>query len=74
MPGGRPPSARPPAVALRLRPHAVDVVRFYRDTHSRRARVKVSLLDLPPRPDQLIELVPEHLRERVRTARRPAEE
>jgi NAD+ kinase len=57
------------AVTLRLRPAAVNVVRFDSDTHNRRARVKLSLLDLPLRPDQLIELVPEHLRERVRTAR-----
>ncbi|MEU8820983.1 NAD(+)/NADH kinase [Actinoplanes sp. NPDC048796] len=52
-------------LTVQLRPNAVNVVRFDRAAHERRTRVKLSLLDLPLRPDQLIELVPEHLRERV---------
>jgi len=49
--------------ALRLRSNAANVVRFDRDAHEQRSRIKLSLLDLPLRPDQLIELVPQHLRE-----------
>lgn len=60
-PGGR--------VTLRLRPNVVNVVRFDPDTLGRRNRVKLSLLDLPLRPDQLLELVPDHLRERARRLR-----
>nr|WP_296076198.1 NAD(+)/NADH kinase [uncultured Actinoplanes sp.] len=56
-------------ITLRMRPNAVNVVRFDREAHERRARVKLSLLDLPLRPDQLIELVPERLREQVAKAR-----
>ncbi|MEV4349760.1 NAD(+)/NADH kinase [Actinoplanes sp. NPDC049596] len=52
-------------LTVELRPHAVNVVRFDRAAHERRTRIKLSLLDLPLRPDQLIELVPEHLRDRV---------
>jgi NAD+ kinase len=51
---------------LRMRPNAANVVRLDRQAHGQRARVKLSLLDLPLRPDQLIELVPERLRERMR--------
>lgn len=54
---------------LRMRPHAVNVVRFDKDIHGTRSRVKLSLLDLPLRPDQLVELVPEHLRDRARLPR-----
>jgi NAD+ kinase len=53
-------------MTLRMRPNAVNVVRFDRETHGQRTRVKLSLLDLPLRPDQLIELVPERLRERMK--------
>ncbi|MBU2666131.1 NAD(+)/NADH kinase [Actinoplanes bogorensis] len=56
-------------MVLRMRPHAVNVVRFDSDTHGTRTRIKLSLLDLPLRPDQLIELVPEHLRDRGRLPR-----
>ncbi|MFF5083020.1 NAD(+)/NADH kinase [Actinoplanes sp. NPDC000266] len=52
-------------LTVQLRPNAANVVRFDRASHERRTRIKLSLLDLPLRPDQLIELVPEHLRERV---------
>ncbi|MDQ7905079.1 NAD(+)/NADH kinase [Phytohabitans sp. ZYX-F-186] len=53
------------ALHLRLRPEAVHIVRFDPDRHQRRNRVKLSLLDLPLRPDQLLELVPPQLRERA---------
>ncbi len=53
-------------MVLRMRPGAANVVRFDRKIHGARTRVKLSLLDLPLRPDQLIELVPEHLRDRAR--------
>jgi NAD+ kinase len=53
-------------MVLRMRPNAVNVVRFDQDRHGTRARIKLSLLDLPLRPDQLIELIPEELRERGR--------
>ncbi|MCX4471245.1 NAD(+)/NADH kinase [Micromonospora sp. NBC_01655] len=57
-------------VTLRLRPDVVNVVRFDPAALGQRNRVKLSLLDLPLRPDQLLELVPEHLRERARQLRR----
>jgi NAD+ kinase len=53
---------------LRLRSSAANVVRFDRDAHEQRSRIKLSLLDLPLRPDQLIELVPKHLREAAASA------
>ncbi|BCB75781.1 hypothetical protein Pflav_021910 [Phytohabitans flavus] len=58
------------ALRLRLRPEAVHIVRFDADIHLQRNRVKLSLLDLPLRPDQLIELVPPQLRERAEQLRR----
>ena len=57
---------RPPAtVTLRLCPDPVNVVRLDIEAYARRRSVKLSLLDLPLRPDQLIELFPPHLRDRV---------
>lgn len=53
-------------MVLRMHANAVNVVRFDLNRHGTRARVKLSLLDLPLRPDQLIELVPEELRDRGR--------
>ena len=53
-------------MVVRMRPNATNVVRFDQDTHGARSRVKLSLLDLPLRPDQLVELVPEELRDRAR--------
>jgi NAD+ kinase len=53
-------------MVLRMRPNAANVVRFDQSTHGARARVKLSVLDLPLRPDQLVELVPEELRDRAR--------
>jgi NAD+ kinase len=46
----------------RLRPDAGQVVRLSAGVHTRRSRVKLSLLDLPLRRDQLLELIPESLR------------
>jgi NAD+ kinase len=53
-------------MVVRMRPNATNVVRFDQDAHGARSRVKLSLLDLPLRPDQLVELVPEELRDRAR--------
>jgi NAD+ kinase len=59
------------SVTLRLRPDAVDVIRLDAGTHAQRSRVKLSLLDLPLRPDQLLELVPAPMREQAGRLRRP---
>lgn len=53
-------------LTLALHPSPVNLVRFDAAAHARRSRVKLSLLDLPLRPDQLLELVPEDVRERAR--------
>lgn len=45
-----------------MRPEAGQVVRLSGGEHASRSRVKLSLLDLPLRPDQLLELVPPELR------------
>jgi NAD+ kinase len=56
----------PPAtLTLRLCPDPVNVMRLDIQAYARRASVKLSLLDLPLRPDQLIELFPPQLRERA---------
>jgi NAD+ kinase len=55
-------------VSMRLRPDAAQVVRLAAGLHASRSRVKLSLLDLPLRRDQLLELVPEELRQRVASA------
>jgi NAD+ kinase len=57
------------ALTLRFRPDAVNVVRLDADTHAWRSRVKLSLLDLPLKPDQLLELVPARMRDQLRAAR-----
>ncbi|MEC3981643.1 NAD(+)/NADH kinase [Amycolatopsis sp. H20-H5] len=49
-------------LTARLRENAAQVVRLSADHHASISRVKLSLLDLPLRQDQLLELVPEHLR------------
>jgi NAD+ kinase len=56
-------------LTARLHRDAVNIVRFDAGDHARRNRVKLSLLDLPLRPDQLLELVPPHLRERAERLR-----
>jgi NAD+ kinase len=45
-------------------PDAAHIVRFDPARHARRNRVQLSLLDLPLRPDQLLDLVPADIRER----------
>lgn len=52
-------------VTTRVLPDAAQVVRLDAERHARRNRVKLSLLDLPLRPDQLLELVPAELRPRL---------
>ena len=52
-------------IDVRLRKDASSVVRLDAARHGRTGRVKLSLLDLPVRPDQLIELIPQDLRQRL---------
>jgi NAD+ kinase len=52
-------------LAIRLRADAVSLIRLDAGAYAQRSRVKLSLLDLPLRRDQLIELVPPALRERA---------
>ncbi len=59
-------------LTVRLRPDAASVVRLDADTHLARSRVKLSLLDLPVKPDQLLELIPGRMREELRSAREAA--
>lgn len=49
-------------LSLRLDEDAAQVVRLAAGTHANRSRIKLSLLDLPLRRDQLLELIPEELR------------
>src|SRR5215467_5638113 len=48
-----------------VRPEAAQVVRLSAGDYAKRSRVKLSLLDLPLRPDQLLELIPPELRRNV---------
>ena len=52
-------------ITARLRVDAAQVVRLSAGAHASRSRVKLSLLDLPLRRDQLLELIPENLRQRA---------
>jgi NAD+ kinase len=52
-------------ISAGLRVDAAQVVRLSADTHASRSRVKLSLLDLPLRRDQLLELIPENLRQQA---------
>jgi NAD+ kinase len=52
-------------VEITVAPNAGRVVRFDPDLHARRSRVKLSLLDLPLLPEQLRELLPGDVRERL---------
>jgi NAD+ kinase len=61
-------------LTVRLRPDAASVVRLDADTHLARSRVKLSLLDLPVKPDQLLELIPAGMRDELRSAREAAGE
>lgn len=52
-------------VHVTAEPHAGRVVRLDPDLHARRSRVKLSLLDLPLLPEQLRELLPADVRDRL---------
>jgi NAD+ kinase len=64
---GNPLCAAGPGDALdvSVQPDAGLVVRLDPEVHRQRSRVKLSLLDLPLLPDQLRELLPEDLRDRL---------
>jgi NAD+ kinase len=47
---------------------AAQVVRLAASEHAQRSRVTLSLLDLPLRPDQLLELIPPELRRNAEAA------
>jgi NAD+ kinase len=49
-------------IEVRLREEAATVIRLDAQRHASKGRVKLSLLDLPLRRDQLVQLVPEELR------------
>ncbi|MFI5890066.1 NAD(+)/NADH kinase [Actinoplanes sp. NPDC051513] len=49
-------------VTAALRANAAQVVRLSASEHASRSRIKLSLLDLPVRRDQLVELIPPELR------------
>lgn len=51
-------------VTVRLVRDAANVVRLDPSRHSRKGRMKLSLLDLPLRRDQLLDLVPPDIRAR----------
>jgi NAD+ kinase len=53
------------AVTARLRPEAAHVVRLDPRRHAQRSRVKLSLLDLPLRPEQMRDLLPTDMREEM---------
>jgi NAD+ kinase len=61
---------RDQVLGLTLRRNAAPVVRLSAGEHANRGRVKLSLLDLPLRRDQLLELIPAELREAEVSARR----
>ncbi|MFG1605358.1 NAD(+)/NADH kinase [Actinoplanes sp. NPDC049265] len=50
-------------LTARMRVDAAEVVRLDASAHAGRSRVKLSLLDLPLRRDQLLELIPAELRQ-----------
>lgn len=59
-------------LTLQLRRDAGQVIRLDAGRHARKGRLKLSLLDLPLREDQLLELVPPEARVRERATRPPA--
>jgi len=60
-------------LTARFREDAAQVVRLSAGEHASRSRIKLSLLDLPLRRDQLLELIPAELRENAEfSARRAA--
>ena len=65
-------SAMPTGSTITTRPDVAQVVRLSAAEHASRSRVKLSLLDLPLRPDQLLELIPPELRRNAEAAVRAA--
>ncbi|SNT66298.1 NAD+ kinase [Asanoa hainanensis] len=65
---GAVPLAEGDTLAVALRPDAAQVVRLSPRDYANRSRVRLSLLDLPLRPDQLLELIPLELRRNVAAA------
>ena len=59
-------------LTITTRPDVAQVVRLSAAEHASRSRVKLSLLDLPLRPDQLLELIPPELRRNAEAAVRAA--
>jgi NAD+ kinase len=59
---------------LRLCPDRVNVVRLDPSALAQRSYIKLSLLDLPLRPDQLLDLFPPQLRDKVQKLRKTAHE
>jgi NAD+ kinase len=59
-------------LTARFREDAAQVVRLSAGEHASRSRVKLSLLDLPLRRDQLLELIPAELRENAELSARRA--
>nr|BFE58043.1 NAD(+)/NADH kinase [Dactylosporangium thailandense] len=55
-------------ITTTLRRAAAEIVRFSAAEHASRSRIKLSLLDLPLRPDQLLELIPPAMRQRAHDA------
>ncbi|MEV0398174.1 NAD(+)/NADH kinase [Polymorphospora rubra] len=55
-------------LSVTVRAGSVNVVRLDPTAHAQRSRVKLSLLDLPLRPDQLLDLIPPRLRDQARHA------
>lgn len=60
------------ALSTALRRNAAQVVRLSADDHASLSRVKLSLLDLPLRRDQLLELIPAELRDKAEISVRRA--
>jgi NAD+ kinase len=52
-------------LTMALRRDAAEVVRLSASDHASRSRIKLSLLDLPLRPGQLLDLIPPELRQRA---------
>jgi NAD+ kinase len=57
-------------LTLRLCPNPVNVMRLDTEAHAVRSSIKLSLLDLPLRREQLAELFPPHLREEAERLRK----
>ena len=61
------------ALDLTYVPEAGQVVRLDSGLHARRKNVELSLLDLPLRPNELLEIAPPHVRERLRPGQAAAQ-